>query len=153
CASRRRLRRLRPVAATAKDPYRTARQDEAHLSRRHPEPRKLARVGLPDQHGHWPGQRAAPDRRLGAARIDHAGGVVASVHEHGVRERAGRSDAGLVADQTRGREILPGGGVMRRTAVLIALMLASGLVANRALAMLQTRTTAAALISTTSPQV
>src|ERR1700680_483824 len=42
---------------------------------------------------------------------------------------------------------------MRRTAVLIALMLASGLVANRTLAVLQTRTTAAALINTTSPQV
>jgi Tol biopolymer transport system component len=42
---------------------------------------------------------------------------------------------------------------MRRTALLIALMLASGLVANRALAVLQTRTTAAALINTTSPQV
>jgi Tol biopolymer transport system component len=42
---------------------------------------------------------------------------------------------------------------MRRTALLITLMLASGLVANRTLAVLQTRTTAAALINTTSPQV
>jgi Tol biopolymer transport system component len=42
---------------------------------------------------------------------------------------------------------------MRRTAILIALMLASGLVANRTLAVLQTHTTAASLISTTSPQV
>jgi Tol biopolymer transport system component len=42
---------------------------------------------------------------------------------------------------------------MKRTAILIALMLASGLVANRTLAVLQTHTTSAALISTTSPQV
>src|ERR1700686_3425342 len=42
---------------------------------------------------------------------------------------------------------------MRRTALLITLMLASGLVANRTLATLQTHTTAAALINTTSPQV
>ena len=42
---------------------------------------------------------------------------------------------------------------MRRTAVLIALMIVSGLAANRALAVLQTHTTAAALINTTSPQV
>ena len=42
---------------------------------------------------------------------------------------------------------------MKRTAILIALMLASGLAANRTLAVLQTHTTSAALISTTSPQV
>ena len=42
---------------------------------------------------------------------------------------------------------------MRRTSLLIVLMIASGLSANRALAMLQTHTTAAALINTTSPQV
>jgi Tol biopolymer transport system component len=42
---------------------------------------------------------------------------------------------------------------MRRAALLVALMLASGLVANRTLAVLQTHPTAAALISTTSPQV
>ena len=41
---------------------------------------------------------------------------------------------------------------MRRTSLVIVLMIASGLSANRALAMLQTHTTAAALI-TTSPQV
>jgi hypothetical protein len=38
-------------------------------------------------------------------------------------------------------------------AVLMALMIASGLAANRALAVLQTHTNAAALISTTTPQV
>ena len=37
--------------------------------------------------------------------------------------------------------------------MLVALMILSGLLANRALAVLQTRTTAAALINTTSPQV
>jgi len=42
---------------------------------------------------------------------------------------------------------------MRRAAVLICLMLASGLVANRTLAVLQTHTTAATIITTTSPQV
>jgi Tol biopolymer transport system component len=42
---------------------------------------------------------------------------------------------------------------MRRAALLIALMIASGLAANRTLAVLQTHTTAASLISTTSPQV
>lgn len=42
---------------------------------------------------------------------------------------------------------------MRRTSLVIVLMIASGLSANRALAMLQTHTTAAALINTTSPQV
>jgi len=42
---------------------------------------------------------------------------------------------------------------MRRTGILIALMIASGLVANRTLAVLQTHTIAAALINTTSPQV
>lgn len=42
---------------------------------------------------------------------------------------------------------------MRRAAVLIALMLTSGLVANRTLAVLQTHTSAASLINTTSPQV
>src|SRR5579862_6079699 len=40
-----------------------------------------------------------------------------------------------------------------RAAILIALMLASGLVANRTLAVLQTHATTASLISTTSPQV
>ena len=42
---------------------------------------------------------------------------------------------------------------MRRTSVLIALMIVSGLCANRALAMLQSHTTAAVLIDNTSPQV
>ena len=42
---------------------------------------------------------------------------------------------------------------MRRLALLVALMVATGLAANRALAVLQTHTNAAALISTTSPQV
>ncbi len=42
---------------------------------------------------------------------------------------------------------------MRRIAILIALMVASGLVANRALAVLQSHPTAAALVSSTSPQV
>ncbi len=42
---------------------------------------------------------------------------------------------------------------MRRTAILICLMLASGLVANRTLAVLQTHATTASLITTTSPQV
>jgi hypothetical protein len=42
---------------------------------------------------------------------------------------------------------------MRRTGVLIALMILSGLVANRALTVLQTHTTAAVLINNTSPQV
>jgi Tol biopolymer transport system component len=42
---------------------------------------------------------------------------------------------------------------MKRAAVLVALMIASGLAANRTLAVLQTHTNAAALISTTSPQV
>ena len=42
---------------------------------------------------------------------------------------------------------------MRRTSLVIVLMIASGLAANRALATLQTHTTAAALINTTSPQV
>ena len=37
--------------------------------------------------------------------------------------------------------------------MLICLMLASGLVANRTLAVLQTHTTAASIITTTSPQV
>ena len=42
---------------------------------------------------------------------------------------------------------------MRRAAILICLMLASGLVANRTLAVLQTHATTASLITTTSPQV
>jgi hypothetical protein len=42
---------------------------------------------------------------------------------------------------------------MRRVAILIALMLASGLAANRTLAVLQSHETAAALVNTTSPQV
>ena len=42
---------------------------------------------------------------------------------------------------------------MKRAAILIALMFASGLAANRTLAVLQTHTNAAALISTTRPQV
>lgn len=42
---------------------------------------------------------------------------------------------------------------MRRAALLMALMIASGLAANRTLAVLQTHTTAVSLISTTSPQV
>jgi Tol biopolymer transport system component len=42
---------------------------------------------------------------------------------------------------------------MKRAAILIALMIASGLAANRTLAVLQSHTTAAALISSTSPQV
>jgi hypothetical protein len=42
---------------------------------------------------------------------------------------------------------------MRRAALLISLMLASGLVANRTLAVLQTHATTASLITTTSPQV
>jgi Tol biopolymer transport system component len=42
---------------------------------------------------------------------------------------------------------------MRRAAILIAMMLASGLVANRTLAVLQTHTTAASLVNTTRPQV
>jgi hypothetical protein len=42
---------------------------------------------------------------------------------------------------------------MRRTSVLVALMIVSGLLANRALAMLQSHTTAAVLIDNTSPQV
>ena len=42
---------------------------------------------------------------------------------------------------------------MRRAAFLLALMIASGLAANRTLALLQTHTTTAALINTTRPQV
>jgi Tol biopolymer transport system component len=42
---------------------------------------------------------------------------------------------------------------MKRAAVLMVLMIASGLAANRTLAVLQTHTDAAALINTTSPQV
>jgi Tol biopolymer transport system component len=42
---------------------------------------------------------------------------------------------------------------MKRIAILVALMVASGLAANRALAMLQSRPTTAALVNTTSPQV
>jgi hypothetical protein len=42
---------------------------------------------------------------------------------------------------------------MKRTAILIALMIASGLAANRTLSVLQTHSTPAALISSTSPQV
>ncbi len=42
---------------------------------------------------------------------------------------------------------------MRRAAILVALMVASGLAANRTLAVLQSHTGAAALVNTTSPQV
>jgi len=42
---------------------------------------------------------------------------------------------------------------MKRIAILVALMVASGLAANRTLAVLQSHTTAAALVNTTSPQV
>jgi len=42
---------------------------------------------------------------------------------------------------------------MKRTAILITLMIAGGLAANRTLAMLQSHTAAAALVSSTSPQV
>ncbi len=42
---------------------------------------------------------------------------------------------------------------MRRIAILLALMVASGLAANRTLAVLQSRATTAALVNTTSPQV
>ena len=140
------------IAAAATDPDRAARQDEAPLARGHPEPRDLARLELPDQHEHRPGERAAADRGLGAARIDHAGGAAAAVHQHSLRRRAGRADAQLVADPAGGREVLPGGRrEMRRAAILIALMIASGLAANRTLAVLQTHATTAALISTHEP--
>ena len=78
------------------------------VHRGYSEPGDVAGFGFPDQHEHRPGERVAPHRRLGAARVDHAGGAAASVHEHGVCRRPGRADAQLVIDPAGGREILPG---------------------------------------------
>ena len=77
-------------------------------ARRHPESRDLARIRLPDEHEHQPGERAPADRGLGTARVDHAGGPAASVHEHRIRRLAGRAPAELGADPSRGRQVLPG---------------------------------------------
>ena len=50
--------------------------------RGHSESGDVAGLRFPDQHEHRPGERFAAHRRLGAARVDHAGGAAASVHEH-----------------------------------------------------------------------
>ncbi len=86
-------------------------QDQAPLARGRPEPGDLARVELPDRHGHRPGERAASDRGLGAVGVDHAGGAAASVHQQRARGWAGCADAQLVIDTSRGRDLFPGGVV------------------------------------------